>query len=424
MIDERVIKTLIAEYQKFSTEVNFIPREIEVDMTKCNVFVGVRRCGKSFLMYQCIRKLLDAGTNPESILFMNFEDDRLPPLDLADLDRIKSAFEEMYACKPIFFLDEVQNVEGWEKFARRLADTGYQVFITGSNAKMLSFEMAGRLGGRYAMTEIYPFSFSEYLKAKEVVLSPNWQYGQISSLKREFQEYFKFGGLPESVTTELKFKRQWLSSLFDKIYLGDIVARNAIRKPQSLKMLVRKVIDSIGQPITTSRVSAIVTEAGEKIKPDTAAEYLTFCADAWLTFALEDYAGKLSAKMSVKKHYLIDNGVITLFTDNAEGRLLENIVAIALRKRYGDRLFYYRHNIEVDFYLPDEGEAIQVSHDVSNEMTLERELNALNALHNHLPLKKATVITYSMEKEISMQSGLVIHIIPAWKWLLEMDLQS
>lgn len=419
MVDENTIKTLIAEYQKFATQVRFMPRDINVDMTKCNVFVGVRRCGKSYLMYQCINNLLKNGTPPESILFMNFEDDRLPPLDLSDLDRIKTAFEEMYAEKPIFFLDEVQNVDGWEKFARRLADTGYQVFITGSNAKMLSSEMASRLGGRFALTEVYPYSFAEFLKAKDISLPNDWMYLQSSELKREFAEYFRFGGLPEAVVTERNFKRQWLSSLFDKIYLGDIVARNGIRKPQSLKMLIRKVIDSIGQPVTASRIASVVSEAGEKIKPETATEYLGYCADAWMTFGLEDYAAKLTEKLSVKKHYLIDNGLITLFRDNADGMLLENLVAAALRKRFGDRLYYYRHNIEIDFYLPDEREAIQVSHEISSDATLARELNAIESLHRRLPLNAATLVTYSMERNIKLPSGVNVYVVPVWKWLLK-----
>lgn len=419
MLDERTIKTLIAEYQRFATQVQFMPRDIQVDMTKCNVFVGVRRCGKSYLMYQCIRHLLDAGTSPESILFMNFEDDRLPPLDLSDLDRIKTAYEEMYDHRPIFFLDEVQNVDGWEKFARRLADTGYQVFLTGSNAKMLSMEMAGRLGGRYALTEVYPYSFAEYLAARGVRIPTGWRYLQNSDLKREFADYFKFGGLPEAVATDRNFKRQWLSSLFDKIYLGDIVARNGIRKPQALKMLVRKIIDSVGQPVTASRISSIVSAADEKLKPETATEYMGYCGEAWLTFSLEDYAGKLTEKMSVKKHYLIDNGLITLFRDNADSLLLENLVAVTLRKRHGDRLFYYRHNIEIDFYLPDTREAIQVSHDVSGESTLDHELNAIESLNRHLGIERATLVTYSDERAVTLPSGLEVCIVPVWKWLLE-----
>lgn len=419
MLDSRLIKSLIAEYQQFVTSITFLPRDIAVDSSKCNVFVGLRRAGKSFLMYQCIRNLIDRGVNPDQILFMNFEDDRLPPLELSDLDKIKRCYEEMFPLRPIFFLDELQLVVGWEKFARRLADTGYQVFITGSNAKMLSNEIAGTLGGRYNITEVYPYNFKEYLLSKEITLPSNWTYLPNSNIKREFFDYFHLGGLPEQVYTPKPFRRQWLASLFERIYLGDIVTRHGIRKPQGVKMMIRKLIDSIGQPITVSRLAGIVSDAGEKIKPDTIADYLSFTADAWLTLEFENYAGKLTEKLSVKKYYLIDNGIITLFKDGGDGALLENIVAIHLKKTYRNDVYYYSKNIEIDFYIPDTSEAIQVSYDISNESTLMRELKAFDSLNSHLPLKNCTLITFDEEKTISTPAGLPVNILPVWKYLLQ-----
>lgn len=418
MVEMRILKQLIAEYQKFVEEVRFMPRDIAVDMSRCNVFIGVRRCGKSFLMYQCIHQLFERGVKPTEILFMNFEDDRLPPLDLSGLEKLKKAYEEMYDSKPIFFLDEIQNVTGWEKFARRLADTGYQVFVTGSNAKMLSSEIAGKLGGRYNMTEVYPYSFREFLKSRGKELPSNWEYLSESGLKREFDEYLLNGGLPEQIKTEHFFKRQWISGLFDRIYLGDIVARHAVRKPAGVRMLIRKIAESVGQPITASRIASIVTEAGEKIKPETASEYIGYAQEAWLMLDFEDYAAKLVEKMSVKKYYMIDNSLITLFKDGAYGQLLENLVAITLKKRYGKGVGYYKHNIEVDFFVPDKKEAIQVSYEIDNASTLARELDALQALNQRVPLERAILITHSEEREAVLPCGLRVEILPAWKWLL------
>lgn len=418
MVEKSVIKRLIAEYQEFVTGIRFVKRDIEVDYTRCNVFVGLRRAGKSYLMYQCIRQLIDNGMEPESVLFFNFEDDRVAEMKLSDLDNIKNCYEEMYPFKPVFFLDELQIVEGWEKFARRLADTGYQVFITGSNAKMLSSEIATTLGGRYALTEVFPFSFREFLAAKKTEIKSNWQYLPSNDIKRGFSEYFKMGGLPEVVEATPQFKRKWLSSLFDRIYFGDLVARNDIRKHESLKSLIRKLSESIGRPLTVNRAASIVSESGTPLRQETAASYLGYMEQAWLIFPMENYIGKLTEKISIKKYYYIDNGIVTLFKDSVDGLLLENLLAIALRKRYADGVYFYRHNFEVDFYIPNEATAIQASYSIADPDTRERECKALESLHTFRQLKRAVIITYDEEETILRPSGLEIQAIPLWKYLL------
>ena len=157
------IKYLISYYQDFVSGITFEMRQYELEPSANYVFVGLRRAGKSYLMYQHIHSLLAAGHSIEEILYFNFEDDRIDIFNVSELDLIKTCYEEMYGHRPIFFLDEIQNIKGWEKFARRLADTGYRVYITGSNAKMLSSEIATTLGGRYLIKNVYPFSFNEYL---------------------------------------------------------------------------------------------------------------------------------------------------------------------------------------------------------------------------------------------------------------------
>ena len=156
-----LIKLLIIEYQNYVTQVDLVYRDIEFMDGLNYVFVGLRHAGKSYLMFQRIAQLIKQGHKREEILYFNFEDDRIDSLDVSDLDLIKTCYEEMYDCRPVFFLDEVQLVDRWEKFARRLADQKYQVYITGSNAKMLSSEIATTLGGRYMIHEVYPYSFVE-----------------------------------------------------------------------------------------------------------------------------------------------------------------------------------------------------------------------------------------------------------------------
>ena len=195
-----VIKLLISEYQAYVSQVELIPRNVELVDGLNYVFVGLRHAGKSYLMFQRIAQLIEQGHKKEEILYFNFEDDRIDSLDVKDLDLIKTCYEEMYDSRPIFFLDEIQLVDRWEKFARRLADQKYQVYITGSNAQMLSSEIATTLGGRYMIHEVYPYSFQEYLNANGIdIHEKNALFTFGKQIVKFANTYFQHGGLPETV---------------------------------------------------------------------------------------------------------------------------------------------------------------------------------------------------------------------------------
>ena len=234
-MDKRIAKLLIAENQRMIQNVEMVKRNISFESHSNYVLVGLRRAGKSYLLYQRAQEMIALGHLPEEILYFNFEDDRLENLQLSDLDAIKQAYEEMYGHQPIFMLDEIQIIDGWEKFARRLADQKYRVYITGSNAKMLSSEISTTLGGRYMVQPVFPFSFQEYLTAQHFSLPAQWEYLQNSDLKRAFLEYFHIGGLPELVIVDNQFKREWLGNLYNKIYFGDLITRYGIRNPLAMK---------------------------------------------------------------------------------------------------------------------------------------------------------------------------------------------
>ncbi len=333
------------------------------------------------------------------------------------MDTIKLAYEEVFDSKPIFFLDEIQIVEHWEKFARRLVDTGYQVFITGSNAKMLSSEIATTLGGRFYITEVFPFSYAEYLKIKAITLPKNWYLTPSTSIVRNFQDYFYAGGLPEVIKKDDIFKREWLSSLFNKIYFSDLIMRYSIRNAKALKVLIRKMAESVMQPVTYNRIAAIVSAAGYKIKPDTVSEYCQYLTDSYLMFSIENFAAKLQEKVSVKKYYFSDNGFISLLVTDADTSLLENLVAVTLRKKYPDELMYFNSNVEVDFYLPEQKVSYQVSYSIKDPSTREREVRALVRLNNFIPQNKMYIITKDEEENIEID-GCHISVLPAWKWCL------
>lgn len=416
-MEKDVAKRLILEYQDYTSEIPMLRRDVEMQPCHNYVLVGLRRAGKSFLMYQLIHDLIAAGHNKEEILYFNFEDDRASSLTLADLDVIKVAYEELYDHKPIFFLDEIQIVEGWERFARRLADTGYRVYITGSNARMLSREIATTLGGRYLIKEVFPYTFDEFLRASGVELPQKWEFRAIPNVVRAFETYFKFGGLPETLANDDRFKRTWLSNLFNKIYFGDLITRHAIRNDTAMKILVRKLAESVKHPISYNRAASIVSTVAGKVKQETVVDYISYLIESWLIIPVENYAAKLVDKVANRKYYFSDNGILSLFLLDPATSLLENMVAIELRHSYGENFYFYHNGIEVDFVLPENGTAIQVSYSIADEATRKREVDALVALGKVLPMEKFVIITKDEETTIEAD-GKQIDVIPLWKWLL------
>lgn len=412
-----LIKVLISEYQDFVSQVELIPRDVEFVDGLNYVFVGLRHAGKSYLMFQRIERLIAQGHKKEEILYFNFEDDRIDSLDVSDLDLIKTCYEEMYDNRPIFFLDEIQLVDKWEKFARRLADQKYQVYITGSNAKMLSSEIATTLGGRYMIHEVYPYSFKEYLKANGInsnEKNSTFKYGK--QMVKLANVYFQHGGLPETVG--MKEPRPWMSNLFSNIFFGDLVARYRIRNDFALRVMIRKMAESVKQPLSYSRIASIVSTTGKKLSTDAAIDYVGYMAESWLILPYENLYGKLQDKESNRKYYFTDNGLLHLFLINANTSLLENIVAVTLRRKYGDGSFFWNSkNAEVDFVVPEEGLAVQVSYSMADADTFKRETDGLIKLSSVQTIKRMMVVTMD-EERIAEKEDFQIELIPLWKWLL------
>jgi hypothetical protein len=415
-MDKDIIKQLIAEYQQKVLTVKFQKRNIPVDSQLNYVFTGLRRVGKSYFMYQIINDLIQQGHHSNEILYFNFEDDRIASLTLTDLDLIKICFEEMYDVQPIFFLDEIQIVDKWEKFVRRLADQSYRIYITGSNAKMLSSEIATTLGGRFMVQQIYPFSFSEYLVSVGIDTNDkNILFSKPIEISKAFQNYFQYGGLPEHF--KLTDKRAWLSNLFQKLFFGDLVTRYQVRNDFALKMLIRKLAESVKQPVSYTRLANIVSTAGKKVSTDTIIDYIGYINANWICFDVENINAKLAAKSSNKKYYFSDNGLLNLFLIDPNTALLENLVAIKLQQTFGHEFYYYQNGVEVDFYIPEKQLAIQVCYDINDEKTRKREVNALLKMTKQFENLKFIIITKDISEIIEVENQL-IEVIPIWKWLL------
>jgi predicted AAA+ superfamily ATPase len=233
-------------------------------------------------------------------------------------------------------------------------------------------------------------------------------------------DYFCYGGFPESF--DLLDKREWVNSLYQKILLGDIVARHGIRNPRSIRLLAKKMADSVMQPTALSRLQHVVKSTGEKIGLATVKDYLEYFEESYLTFSLPNYVSPLTDQETIKKRYYTDNGLLNNFLFNGDTKLLENLCAVHLMKQYSNtdepRLFYYSRNIEVDFYVPEAGLAIQASFDINDEETRRREVSALVSLHRAFSLRRAVIVTRDHEEQIT-EDQLKIEVIPVWKWLLE-----
>ncbi len=397
-------------------------RNISLDGFDRQVLVGARRAGKSYLLYGKIQELIAEGHTWDEIIYLNFEDERLAGMEPADLNMILEVHAGLSDKRPMLFLDEIQNVDGWEHFARRIADNKFTVFITGSNAKMLSKDVSAILGGRYMTREVFPMQFNEYLAinsldpTNELLTATTASRGK---LMKFFEEYFEFGGFPECAT--LPVKRDYLISLYQKIFLGDIAARNKIENIFALRVLIRKLAESIKQPLSFTRAANIVASTGTKIGKNTVINYLSYATDAYLILPVTNIADNLVDKVSNPKYYFIDNGIISLLALDIRSSLLENLVALKLLSTYGTKeeaVYFYNHGVEVDFYIPQIETAIQVCYTMNDaEGTFERETKALIKVQSRLACRRNIIVTYS-DEDVIQKDGVEIEIIPIWKFML------
>lgn len=421
MIEKETIKEILLENRKEIESQQVVHRNIEKEDFANYVLIGVRRAGKSFMLYQQIQDNLKKGITWDSMLYINFEDERLIGMTAQELNLILEVHGMMSAQRPILFLDEIQNIEGWDKFARRLADNKYRVYITGSNAKMLSSDVATTLGGRYITKHILPYSFSEYLSANNIPyddMNIATTSGR-ADVQRYFAEYFRFGGFPEGA--QLASKRDYLNSVYQKIYIGDIATRNKIDNLFSLRILFRKMAESVKQPTSFTRLSNIIASTGAKLGKATIINYIEYSKDAFLIYPIKNIADNLTNRETNPKYYFVDNGIISILALDIDTSLLENMVAMELIRRYGidERVFFYNRNIEVDFYIPDAALAIQVSYNPhKTDEIWQRESTALIKFTKVLDCQRLLILSYDTEETVEV-NGKTIEVMPVWKWLIQ-----
>lgn len=414
-----ILKEVIFDQHEIIKKTKIVPRDYDFDLNANYVLIGLRRAGKSTLLYKIVKDLVEKGIEWNQIIYINFEDERLAEFSLNDFNDLLSVQAELTDKTGYFFLDEIQNIEGWEKFARRMADSKEHTFITGSNAKMLSQEIENRLGGRYFTKYITPYNFKEFLTAKQIDFSDKSIFGTKESgkIKREFSEYFYFGGFPEALNYQNK--REYVSSIYQKVLLGDIAARNGIRNPNGLQLLMKKIAESVKDEISYSKLHNILKTIGVKISKDIVIDYIGYAKQSFLIFTIKNYFSKFVEKETTPKYYFNDNGLLNLFLNKEEPRLLENLVAINLWNNYKGNVYYLKsQNLDVDFFIEETGTAIQVAYSITN-ISDDRETKSLvEAAKTLKEAKEFVILTYEEEKELNMD-GVKIQVIPVWKWLLK-----
>lgn len=417
MIDKKILKEILLDNRRMVANMKIIRRDIALKDDFRYVFVGVRRAGKSFLMFQKMQDLLAQGKTWDDMLYVNFEEDRLYGFDVHDFETILTVHKEMGGREPILFLDEVQNIDGWDKFARRLADHKYRVYITGSNAKMLSSDVATTLGGRYIVKNVFPYGWEEYLNANRI--DSDDIYFEEEKRKKMLDEYVRNGGFPECA--EYPEKKDYLLSLYQKIFLGDVAMRNKVENTTALRLMFMKLAESVMQPIALTRLTNIINSVGTKVSKNTVINYAEYAKDSFLILPMKNFADNFTERETNQKYYFVDNGIINLLTFDCLTAQLENLVAITLLKRYGidDRVYFYNFNVEVDFVIPEKEMAIQVCHTLGDDdsETFKRETRSLIALAKRFPYKKLIIVTYDEEKSVFV-NGYEIEVVPIWKWIL------
>ena len=415
-MNHETLKRIIFDQHQVIKGAVIIDRNIVLEKNVNDVLVGLRRAGKTTLLYKRVLELINEGVDWNQIIYINFDDERLLEFTANDFDDILLVAEELSNKKHYFYFDEIQNIDGWEKFAIRIANQGYKVDITGSNAKMLSKEVEARLGGRYISKEIMAYSFDEFLRANKAN-KEGYSVKEIGQINSLLNDYFVNGGFPESVS--FKNKREYVSNVYQKVLYNDIIVHNNIRNESGVKLMIKKIAESVKQELSFTKIQNIITGIGYKISKDIVIDYCGYCKDAFLLFTLENYCASFLDKNSNPKYYFMDNGILNLFLDNKRSSLLENIVALHLYRTHKDCLYYFKGNkSDIDFYLSELNTAIQVVSSIDEKDAYDLEVNNLIAFAKANQSKSnLIIITYEEEKIIEID-GFLINVVPLKKFLL------
>jgi len=422
---KNIFKKLIVGFQE-RIFTNIVKRDIElpIDTKKIVSLIGVRRSGKTYMLFYLIQQLRKSIDN-NNIIYINFEDDRLYPLELKELDLLLESYYELYPQKRgqkiYLFLDEVQNIKGWELYVRRLHDTeNVRLYITGSSSTLLSSEIATSLRGRTISYEIFPFSFKEYVQYKGIEVN-FYSSKSISYLKNAFNAYLIDGGFAETFDESADIQKRILKDYLDLIIYKDIIERYAIKNHSLLKHLIKHLFVNMGTLVSFNKLYNDYKSLGYKVGKDTLFDYISYLQEAFALFTVPIFRNSVKEELRhPKKLFAIDNGFKKLFAISMSedySKLYENIAFLHLRRQTAE-IYYFKKKQEVDLYCNlDKEYLINVSYDISEPNTLKRETNALIEGMDYFKMNHAYLITSEQEQQLEF-GDKSIAVIPMWKWLL------
>ena len=417
-MEREVLKQVIADQQEYRPPKNYYNRSLTktilrfVDDPNIIIISGIRRSGKSTIQRHF---QLDLA---QSDYYLNFDDERLIRFQVEDFQMLLEVLIELFGEQSTFYFDEIQNIEGWERFIRRLYEQKKKIYITGSNAKLLSKELGTHLTGRYIQLEVYPLSFLEIIEHSypEALIKKALSTNDIGTIQRHFSNYIKNGGIPEYVMFE---KPEYLKDLFEGILYRDVIARYKVNDEKPLREMVYYLASNIGKEFSYTKFSKIVGISS----PHTIANYCNYLEQCYLCFFISRYSHSLKKQIQYnKKCYMIDPALIRITgfrISEDRGRLLENIVFLHLKMQQVE-IYFHKDKKECDFILKKGTQiiqAIQVTTNLSDVEVKNREICGLIEAMSLYNLKDGLILTENEQDTIKVDGFLII-ITPIWQWLL------
>lgn len=423
-----IIKEIIRDFH-----VNPLPSRVERDISipvnsgKIITLIGARRSGKTYVLFDLMDKQIKTAVDFKNILYINFEDERLD-LKPNELDIIIKAYSELYPDVKIkncyLFFDEIQNINNWEKFIRRLYDSFTKnIFITGSNSKFLSSDIATSLRGRTISFEVFPLSFREYLRFNNVD-TDIYNSRSLAKINSCLIRFLNNGGFPEVVSFDDNMRAKVLQEYFNVMIYRDLIERYEIKNATVLKYFLKRILASATKQLSVNSIYNELKSLGFKIGKNHLYEYLDACQNIYLAFVLTKYTHKLAAReIGERKIYAIDNGMLNAvsfkFSDD-KGKAIEQAVFLELKRR-GSEFYFYRERYECDFIIKEGhsvSDALQVSYSLTDKKTADREIKGLVGACKSFGLKSGTIISNDESNEFEAE-GIKIKQVPLYKWLLE-----
>ena len=409
MAMKSALREVMSQFYADGVPSDAVPRAGRFPVVRNNATVvkGMRRTGKTYFTYLRMQDLLSAGFPIERIVHVNFDDDRLAAMTASDLHWVVDLHAEMFpdAADKLcyYFLDELQDIVGWERFARRLIDSHrVQLCLTGSSSKMLSEDIASEMRGRSVEVEIFPLSFAEYLSFNGIFAKPPALPDAPQTrgkLKKALADYLAVGGFPDVQRVDASTRIRMLQSYADAVIYRDILDRHEVASVQSLKYVLQYLVHNFGRKTSVRAIAGVLKQLSLPSDRESLGDYLTYYADSYFA-------------------YPVSLRTDSLAVDAEKGFVLENAVYMELRRGF-NKIEYYvtKKGDEVDFFVTDkaskEMRLVQVSYELSSQGTRDRELSALRDARHETGIEDCTIVTWDDEGE---EDG--IRIVPAWKWML------